>query len=140
MSRRIHALLIATSSSQEPAMRPFSQVCSVKTVCLALLLTYVTVFPPLSNAMDISQASEQVKTMSCKDNLTVDQVLDKSIKSHSQRDIGWRAFQETDYVDIERAVLINKAMERRYRWRVFKNGSIEPQTDRAENLCSAESD
>lgn len=121
-------------------MRPFPNAFTTKTGILALLFTCLTVFSAVSNAIDIGQATEQVKTLMCKDNLTVDQALDKSIKSHSQRDIGWRAFQEADYVDVERAVLINKAMEWRYRWRVSQNGTIEPQTDRAIKLCSAESD
>ena len=118
----------------------FRQLFPIKTGISFWLFTLLASFSNVSIALDISQAAEQVKTMLCKDNLTVDQTLDKSIKSHSQRDIGWRAFQEADYFDIERAVLINKSMERRYRWRVFANGSIEPQSDRAETLCSAESD
>ncbi|MEY4211734.1 MAG: hypothetical protein RLZ92_2115 [Pseudomonadota bacterium] len=89
-------------------------------------------------ALDAEQASAQVKNLPCKDNLTVEQTLDQSIKSHSQRDIGWRQFQEDDYIDIERAVLINKSMEMRYRWRVKADNSITPQSDRAEKLCSSE--
>lgn len=89
-------------------------------------------------ALDADQASAQVKNLPCKDNLTVEQVLDQSIKSHSQRDIGWRNFQEDGYIDVERAVLINKSMEMRYRWRVKADNSITPQGDRAEKLCSNE--
>lgn len=89
-------------------------------------------------ALDADQASAQVKNLPCKDNLTVEQALDQSIKSHSQRDIGWRHFQENDYIDVERAVLINKSMEMRYRWRVKADNSITPQGDRAEKLCGSE--
>ena len=89
-------------------------------------------------ALDVDQASTQVKNLACKDNLTVEQMLDQSIKSHSQRDIGWRNFQEDGYIDVERAVLINKSMEMRYRWRVKADNSITPQSDRAEKLCSNE--
>jgi hypothetical protein len=62
-------------------------------------------------ALDADQASAQVKNLPCKDNLTVEQVLDQSVRSHSQRDIGWR---------------------------VKADNSITPQSDRAEKLCSSE--
>ena len=90
-------------------------------------------------ALDADQASAQVKNLPCKDNLTVEQVLDQSLRSHSQRDIGWRVFQEDGYIDVERAVLINKSMEMRFRWRVQSNdNSITPKGDRAEKLCISE--
>ncbi|MFM8340583.1 MAG: hypothetical protein ACKN9F_00015, partial [Methylomonas sp.] len=86
--------------------------------------------------LDAEQASTLVKNLTCKDNLTVEQVLDQSVRSHSQRDIGWRAFQEDGYIDVERAVLINKSMEMRYRWRVENNDNrITAKSDRAEKLC-----
>ena len=90
-----------------------------------------------SLAITPEQASEQIKTMPCKESMTVDQILDQSIRSHSQRDIGWRTFQEEGYMDIERAVLINKGMELKYRWRVQMDGSISAQNDRATALCEA---
>lgn len=121
-------------------MRAFNRMSSLKATALFWGFISFTGFSNISIAFDINQASQQVKTQVCKDNLTVDQALDKSIKSHSQRDIGWRSFQEDDYYDIERAVLINKAMELRYRWRVFADGSIQPQSKRAENLCRLDAD
>lgn len=83
----------------------------------------------------IDEATAQVKNLACKDNMSVEQVLDQSIRTRSQRDVGWRYFQENDYIDVERAVLINKSMELRYRWRVKQDNSIKAETDRAEKLC-----
>ncbi|MBS4052380.1 MAG: hypothetical protein KGZ69_14425 [Methylomonas sp.] len=116
-------------------MRGFGSLFPVKAIALFWGFISLASFSSTSPAVDIHQASQQVKARFCKDNLTIDQTLDKSIKSHSQRDIGWRVFEEDGYYDIERAVLINKAMELRYRWRVFADGSMQPQNERAENLC-----
>lgn len=121
-------------------MHQFNNTVSVKTIALFWGLISLAGFSNAGMALDRVQASQQVKTQVCKDNLTVDQALDKSIKSHSQRDIGWRTFQEDDHYDIERAVLINKAMELRYRWRVFADGRIQPQSPRAEKLCGLNAD
>lgn len=126
--------------SQESAVRGLNNTVSVKAIALFWGLISLAGFSSTGMALDSVQASQRVKTQFCQDNLTVDQALDKSIKSHSQRDIGWRAFQEADYYDIERAVLINKAMELRYRWRVFSDGRIQPQSPRAEKLCGPGAD
>ncbi|MGR8929583.1 MAG: hypothetical protein ACU836_03000 [Gammaproteobacteria bacterium] len=90
--------------------------------------------------MDIGQATDLVKNQPCKDGQTVAQVLDHSVKRRSQRDLGWRTFQEDDHIDIERAVLITKGMELRYRWRVFTESNIAPESSRAERLCGTEDD
>lgn len=91
----------------------------------------------ISFAITPEQASEQVKNLPCKNNLTADQILDQSIKSHSQTDIGWHIFQEDGYFDVERAILVNKGMELHYRWRVQLDGSIAAENDRTISLCSA---
>lgn len=91
-------------------------------------------------AFDSGEAANQVKALPCKNEQTVEQVLDGSVRRRSQRDLGWRSFQEEGYYDIERAVLINKGMELRYRWRIFADGSIQPQSERAEKLCSLDVD
>ncbi len=88
-------------------------------------------------AIDNDLAMTQVKAMVCKDNLTIDQTLEQSIKSNSQRDAGWRAFQQEGYVDVERAILVSKATELRYRWRVSDDGSVLAGSERAEKLCRA---
>ncbi|MCK9608351.1 MAG: hypothetical protein M0R33_18050 [Methylomonas sp.] len=121
-------------------MRALNKTSCLKATALFWGFIWFAGFSNTSIALDINQASQQIKTRACKDNLTVDQALEKSIKSHSQRDIGWRSFQEDDHYDVERAVLINKAMELRYRWRVFADGSIQPQSKRAENLCRLDTD
>lgn len=110
----------------------------LKTVypCLAVLL--FASYTNISLAISPEQASEQVKSLPCKDNMTAEQIIDQSIRSHSQRDIGWRTFQEDGYFDVERAVLVNKGMELHYRWRVKSDGSsIAAENDRTEKLCSA---
>lgn len=100
-----------------------------------LLISLFPLLPSLSFAITADEALQQVKNIPCKDNQSIEQILDQSVKSHYQRDIGWRHFQQDDYFDVERAVLINKGMEMRYRWRVDLTGSIKPENDRAEKLC-----
>lgn len=109
----------------------------IKTASLLLIALLIAGFANPSQAITPDQASEQVKSLPCKDNMSVDQILDQSIKSHSQRDIGWRTFQEDGYLDIERAILVNKGMELRYRWRVQWDGAIAAENERALKLCSA---
>ena len=104
-----------------------------------LLLVATAAMPMVSHAVSSDEASQYVKAQPCRDNQTVDQILDQSVKSHSQRDIGWRTFQEEGYYDVERAVLINKGMELHYRWRVNVNGHIDAQNERASKLCTAAS-
>ena len=93
-----------------------------------------------ANAVAVSQdqALQLIKGLDCKDQLTVEQALENSVKSHSQRDLGWRAFAESGYVDVERAILVSKSMELRYRWRVLESGQIAEKNDRAEKLCLKE--
>jgi hypothetical protein len=90
----------------------------------------------IAHAITPEQAFEQVKNQPCQNNLTTDQTLEQSIRSHSQRDIGWRTFQEEGYYDVERAILVNKGMELHYRWRVHLDGSIAAENERAAKLCS----
>lgn len=102
---------------------------------ISLLLALIS---QSSLALDADQAMIQVKSMPCRDGQTVEQILDQTIKSRAQRDIGWRRFEEESYIDVERAVLITKGMEFRYRWRAENNGNIKPQNERTEKLCSNE--
>lgn len=89
-------------------------------------------------ALGAEDAVQKTKVQLCKDNQTVEQVLNQTIKSHSQRDLGWRTFPGDGYIDVERAVLINKGMELRYRWRVEAQGALGPENERAEKLCGTE--
>lgn len=102
------------------------------TLYTALLWTTLTSQCLATDADDILA---KVKILPCKDNQTVDQILDQTIRSRAQRDLGWRRFQETNYVDVERAVMITKGMEFRYRWRATADGTISPQNERTEKLC-----
>ena len=90
-----------------------------------------------ASALDCDAATAQVKAMICKDNMTIDQTLERSIKNNSQRDVGWRSFQEDGYIDVERAILVSKATELHYRWRVRNDGSILAESERAEKLCTS---
>ena len=101
-------------------------------------IALLTCFSDVSLALDINQAADRVKAQPCKDQQSVEQVLDQSVRRRSQRDLGWHSFEDEGYVDIERAILINKGMEMRYRWRVFTDGSITPETERAKKLCDAD--
>jgi hypothetical protein len=92
--------------------------------------------PTTSHALDMADAAQLVKALPCADNQNVGQILDQSVKSHSQRDIGWRTFENDEHYDVERAVLVSKGMELRYRWRVSADGSISPENHRTETLCS----
>jgi len=89
-------------------------------------------------AMTEEDAIQKTKAHACKDGMSVEQTLDSSIKTHSQRDLGWRSFPGNGFIDVERAVLINKGMELRYRWRVETQGTVGPENERAEKLCGDE--
>ncbi|MDD5035879.1 MAG: hypothetical protein PHE55_14105 [Methylococcaceae bacterium] len=92
----------------------------------------------IAYALTEEEAIRKTQTQACKENQTVVQALDQAIKSHSQRDLGWRTFPGNGYIDVERAVLINKGMEMRYRWRVEAQGGVGPENERAEKLCGDE--
>lgn len=91
-----------------------------------------------AHALTAEESIDKVKHQACKGNMTVEQALDHTLKSHSQRDLGWRTFPGNGFIDVERAVLINKGMEMRYRWRVEAQGSVGPENERAEKLCGDE--
>ena len=103
-----------------------------------IVFIWLSILAIPSQAATIDEALAAVKAHPCKDNMNVEHVLDQSIRSHSQRDVGWRNFQEDGYVDVERAILVNKSMELRYRWRVMADNSIHPQTERAAKLFNSE--
>ena len=82
------------------------------------------------------KVEELVRTSHCINNLSVDDVLKDKIRTMSQRDLGWHVFKEEEQYDVERAFLINKSMQLRFRWHVNADGSISPVGKRAESLCS----
>lgn len=120
-------------------MRAFSVSNAFKMTAYLLLTTLTTGWSTTVYAVSPDEATQFVKAQSCRDNQTVEQILDQSVRSHSQRDIGWRTFQEDGYYDIERAVLINKGMELHYRWRVNIDGHINAENERAMKLCTTDS-
>lgn len=117
-------------------MQKFNAPIKIKTTC-HVFIVLLALTASSSQAITSEQASEQIKSLPCKDNMTVDQILDQSIRRNSQRDIGWRTFQEDGYFDIERAVLVNKSMELRYRWRVKLDGTFIAENERTAGLCEA---
>lgn len=106
--------------------------------CLFLSLVSAA-WSGIGYAISPDEATELVKAKLCSDNQSVEQILEQSVKSRSQRDIGWRTFQEEDYYDVERVILINKSLELHYRWRVDSNGHVNSTNDRALKLCDSNS-
>ncbi len=78
---------------------------------------------------------ELVRNTVCKNGMTIDQALQKKLKKRSQRDLGWKVFFENEKYDIEKAILINKSMQIRYRWQVDQLGAVTPVSKRAQKLC-----
>lgn len=104
-------------------------------IFLSLLLVFSRLF---AQAVDGSSIEALVKNSACINNETIETVLNNKIKTGSQRDLGWQIFNEDDHVEIERAFLINKSMQLRFRWSVNAQGAITPITKRAETLCLQE--
>ena len=86
-------------------------------------------------AISSDEASQQIKNQPCKNNLTVEQILDQSVKRYAQHDAGWHIFHEQDHYDVEREISLNKSTELRFRWRVSADGGITANNERTEHLC-----
>lgn len=86
-----------------------------------------------------ANAEETVKNMPCLDGKSIDTALADKFKTHSQRDLGWQVFNDNGQIEVERAFLMNKSMQLRFRWRVNTDGSVTPVSERAQLLCAAES-
>ena len=84
-----------------------------------------------------TEAREAVKIFQCADGYSIDDALKKKIKSHSQRDLGWKVFQKNNQLDVVRVILINKGMRVNYHWRIDTEGHIKPIGKRAKRLCTA---
>ena len=108
---------------------------TMRLFCLILLSLLIAVNK--ANAqIDEAKAQEIVKNSSCIDNMTIDEALKDKIRIRSQRDLGWQVFKEENQYEVERAFLMNKSMQLRFRWHVNVDGSISPVGKRAESLCS----
>lgn len=90
--------------------------------------------PQVKAEIQSEQAQASIESYDCKGQ-TINDVLKHTLKRHSQRDLGWRVFTEADYVDVERAILINKGQQIRYRWRIDNKNHIIPVSKRAKRLC-----
>lgn len=84
--------------------------------------------------VDNDQALASVESSDCGGH-PISEALKHTLKKHSQRDLGWRVFSEQDYVDVERAILVNKGKQNRYRWRIDNAGYITPVSKKAKKLC-----
>lgn len=84
--------------------------------------------------IDPERAEEIVKRSKCNDRSVIE-ALQAKIKRHSQRDLGWRVFKDDEFIDVERAILVNKGRQIRYRWRLDGNGQVTPVSKKAKKLC-----
>ncbi len=91
--------------------------------------------PLMADEIASDSAEMSVRNHVCKQGLTVEQALKKSIRRRSQRDLGWRVFHEEKVFDVERAFLVNKGIKIRYRWRVLGDNTILPVSKKAKSLC-----
>ena len=86
-------------------------------------------------AMDQSLQHE-IENSLCPDDQSLSSLLDRKSRSPAQRDLGWRVFSDTEQgVIIERAFLVNKGMELRYRWIRNKKGQFISGNERSHHIC-----
>ena len=88
--------------------------------------------------VDESTVENIVKNAPCLDGHSIEEALKDKIRIRSQRDLGWQIFNEDGEFEVERAFLMNKSMQLRFRWHVYPDGSIKPVSSRAESLCIKE--
>lgn len=101
---------------------------------LMMLLAFVFCNPTSADNSYLA-AKNLVITQACTHGQTVDEILDHKVRP-SRRDLGWRVFEISDGYVVERAFMVSKAMEIRYRWHVSPQGEIYAENSRTENLCS----
>jgi hypothetical protein len=101
-------------------------------ITLALLIAACTAQAETA----LVSAEETVKNYPCLDGKTIETALADKFKMRSQRDLGWQVFNENGQVEVERAFLMNKSMQLRFRWRVNADGSVDPKSERAQSLCA----
>ncbi len=101
-----------------------------------ILLNLLMVISKANAQIDETKVEEIVKNAPCIGKLTIDEALKDKIRIRSQRDLGWQVFKEADQYEVERAFLMNKSMQLRFRWHVNADNSIAPVGKRAESLCT----
>lgn len=86
-------------------------------------------------AMDPAIQNE-IELAECPNGEKLKQVLEKKSHSPAHRDLGWRLFDDsTQGLIIERAFLVNKGMELRYRWRRTDQDHYIASNERAHHIC-----
>ena len=132
--QRFESILISIKNH-----KPLSALNSVKPYnrlgrCLAALIA-IAFCNPASADNPYLVAKGLVTTHSCAHGESVDEVLDRKVRP-SRRDLGWRVFEADDGYIVERAFMVSKSMEIRYRWHVSSQGEVYAENSRTENLCS----
>lgn len=90
---------------------------------------------PLLPADSHDEAAQQkIEAMPC-GGTTLGERLAEETHIHSRRDLGWRFFPGSGYMDVERSLRVSKSMEIRYRWRVNDAGQVEARNEAAQGLC-----
>lgn len=64
----------------------------------------------VQHALQRTKLVQTIKNQPCKNNLTVEQILDQSVKLCAQHDAGWHIFHEQDHYDVEREIILNKTL------------------------------
>ncbi len=105
---------------------------------LPLILFMFSFTAVAEEALTAKTAEQRVRKSICLNDLSVEQMLEKKIKKRSQRDLGWRVFEEDIGFDVERAILVNKSLQIRYRWNINPENIIIPVSKRAKRLCPTE--
>jgi hypothetical protein len=80
------------------------------------------------------QAQSKIEATPCGGTTLGERLADET-RIHSRRDLGWRFFPGSGYMDVERALRVSKSMEIRYRWRMDGSGRVEALTEPAQMLC-----
>lgn len=88
---------------------------------------------PLADTHDV-EAQHKIEATPC-GGTTIGERLADETRIHSRRDLGWRFFPGSGYMDVERALRVSKSMEIRYRWRVDESGTVAALTEPAQELC-----
>ena len=113
---------------------------TLKTLRFSLTFLFSVFFmtdqPSLASSLTPVAAEDQVKSHACRDHETIDEILKTTIRSHSQRDLGWWVFPDNNDYNVERTVLVSKSFKIHYRWHITQDGQITPASKRAEALCS----
>jgi hypothetical protein len=81
-----------------------------------------------------AEAQKRIEATPC-GGTTLGERLAEETRIHSRRDLGWRFFPSSGYMDVERALRVSKSMEIRYRWRVDDSGKVEAENEAAQGLC-----